>query len=251
MPETITIEALCVRAYREKRMDRLPANAARQVIGLRGPAALGAGPLARGERVDTSSWGATAEARSRETLRQFLDAGDGLLALHDAVLQLNDYFVEDLDTPAGDFALWTRDGALDAGQWIDAAPQGNGGTIRAARVRRQAGADGEALRVTPIVGAPVRAVRRIVIAPLIVLAGRAAEPPYVSPLVAPTKGKDRRKSLEAVTPRDLVVRERGDYAAWHHALTALAEHLAGIVDFYVTPPASPARPWEDPDAVAA
>ena len=248
MPETITIEALCVRAYREKRMDRLPANAARQVIGLRGPAALGAGPLARGERVDTSSWGATAEARSRETLRRFLDAGDGLLALHDAVLALDDYYVEDLDTPDGRFALWTRDGALEAGQWIDATPQGTGGTIQAARVSREATAEGESVRVTPLGEAP-RVVARIVIAPLIVLAGRAAEPPFVSPLAVPTKG--RRRGLEAAMPRDLVVRERGEYAAWHHALTALAEHLAGIVDFHVTPPVSPARPWEGPGAIAA
>jgi len=251
MPETISIEALCVTAYRDKRLDRLPANAARQVIGLRGPAALGAGPLARGEPVDTSSWGATAEARSRETLRRFLDAGDGLLALHDLVLQLDDYFCEDPDTPDGRFAIWTQDGALEAGQWINAAPQSSGGTIQAARVRRQATAEGESLRVTPLAGAPVRAVARIVTTPLVVLAGRAAEPPYVSPLIVPTKGKGRRGSLEAVTPRDVVVRERAIYAAWHHALTALAEHLAGIVDFRVTPPVSPARPWESPGAVAA
>lgn len=92
--ETIDIEALLVRAYREKKLDRLPADP-RRLLGIRGPAMPGASLLARGDRVDSSSWGALAVARNHETMAMLAGAGDALLAAHDLVLSLDDYFCED------------------------------------------------------------------------------------------------------------------------------------------------------------
>ncbi|MBX9659119.1 MAG: hypothetical protein K2X00_11180 [Nitrospiraceae bacterium] len=249
--ETIDIEALLVRAYRERRIDRLPVDT-RKVLGAAGPARIGNNTLSRGERVDTSGFGANAAARVNAVRSALAEAGELMLAAHDLVLSLDDYFVEDLRTEDCSFILWTKAGALDAGQWIDVGTGSRDATIQAATIKRDRGPDGEILTVTPLAGIRRRPLHRIVAAPLIVLTGRSGDPPGVSPIEVARKrkvyatGSSRviGERTEYVTPLDLVVCERGEYAAWHHALTSLAGQLSEGLGYAVAAPSVPARPWE-------
>lgn len=249
--ESISIDALLVRAYRENKIDRL-GGATRQVLGIQGPKAPGANTLARGERVDTSTYGASAAARMREVMRMLQNGGDALLTAHDLVLSLDDYFCEDHGTSDLAFSLWTREGALDAGHFIGKSERGEPTFIQAAEVSRDAGPDGETVRVSLIEGAPQRRLERIVIAPLIIASGRADLTPNVSPIEVERVQTvwDRRLKkrvaarTEYVTPLSEIVRERATYAAWHHALTAVASHLADLPGLAVTPPSLSDRPWE-------
>lgn len=249
--ETVDIGALLVRAYRERKIDRLPMDA-RNVLGASGPARIGNNTLSRGERVDTSGFGANAAAQINTVRSALAGAGEVMLTAHDLVLSLDDYFVEDLRTPDCGFTLWTKAGAIDAGQWIEVGTGPREATIQAATIERDSGPEGEALTVTPLIGTRRRPLHRIVAAPLIVLTGRSGEPPYVSPIeVARTRkvyasGSSRviGERTEYVTPLDHVVCERGEYAAWHHALTALATHLTEELGRSITGPHQPARPWE-------
>ncbi|MCJ2059825.1 hypothetical protein MKL09_25255 [Methylobacterium sp. J-048] len=255
--ESIGIEALMVRAYREKKIDRLGVDT-RRMLGIRGPMAPGSNALARGERVDTSGWGASAASQAREVLAMLYGAGDALLTAHDLVLSLDDYFCEDHNGEDLAFSLWTREGALEAGHFIAEEERGGTAFIQAAKVTRELGPDGETVRVAPIEDAPLRRLSKIVVAPLIVVAGRSDMPPYVSPIEidrvrAVWCRRTRRRigtRTEYITPLDVVVQERAAYAAWHHALTALAEQLADLPGLAIAPPCLPARPWEA-EAVAA
>lgn len=251
-PETVEIEALLVRAYRERRVDRLPADT-RKMLGMTGPSRIGSNTLSRGERVDTSGFGANAAARVNAVRSALADAGEMMLAAHDLVLSLDDYFVEDLRTPECAFTLWTKEGALDAGQWIEVGSgRGRDATIQAATVTRGHGPEGETVTVKPIAGTRQRRLHRVVMAPLIVLAGRAGEAPGISPIEVKRKrkiyaaGSNRAigEQVEYMTPLDMVACERGEYAAWHHALTVIAERLSNVLDRPVSGPSLPARPWE-------
>lgn len=247
--ETIDIETLLVRAYREKRIDRLPADPLR-MLGIHGPARLGNNTLSRGERVDTSGFGANAAARINAMRSALTDAGELMLAAHDLVLSLEDYFVEDLRTADCKFTLWTKTGALDAGQWIEIVD--HGATIQAATVTRSPGPEGEQITVKPIAGTRQRRLHRIVMAPLLVMTGRSGEVPYVSPIEVERMRKiyasDGRRVIEQVpvyvVSLDEVVRERGEYAAWHHALAALAAQLSEETGRVVCGPSLRAWPWD-------
>lgn len=163
-------------------------------------------------------------------------AGDALLAAHDLVLSLDDYFCEDHNSEDLALSLWTREGALDAGHFITEAAHGGPAFIQAVQVTREVDLDGETVRVALIEDAAPRRLHRIVVVPLIVVAGRSDMPPYVSPVEidrvravwCPRRRRRVGTRTEYITPLDVVVQERAAYAAWHHALTALAEQLAGL-----------------------
>lgn len=231
----------------KKKVDRLPADPQR-MLGIRSPAKPGANVLARGERVDTSSWGANAAAGYRETLARLHGAGEGLLTAHDLVLSLDDYFAEGDSEDELGFSLWTKAGAAEVGLAIVEPDSGWPPYLQVAETREEGGAT----VLTPVPGTRTRRLRKIVVAPLIVLAGRSGEPPYVSPveveaLKAAWCPKGRRRigvRTVYVTPLETVCRERADYAAWHHAMTALASALQDLPGLAVAPPCLPARPWE-------
>src|SRR6185503_4984687 len=111
MQEAIDIEDLLHRAYRHYRVERL----ARSTVPA-GPRASPANGLARllalGTRIDVSNRAAADIAAARHELA----VPDDILRLHDAVLALEDCFVE---TAGAEAVVWDRDVAAAQGQWID------------------------------------------------------------------------------------------------------------------------------------
>lgn len=238
--EVIDIEALLVRAYREKAVDRLCIGDERsqRALGrliLMGYPVTGGGGA--GERVDTSTWAANQAARESALMRQLRFTDDPLLALHDAVLDLPDFFVEATD--GLDFVVWDGETAKAAGHRIDAAPHGRFWTI-------QAGAH-EARRLT-----------RIVATNLVIQHGRHADRPEPSPVIG-RRGRalyDHRKHVtgyetEFDTPLDVVVQERAEYAVWHACLDMLAQGIGlFLTGLDVKRPSAPLAPWtETPDVM--
>lgn len=239
--ETIDIEALLVRAYWEKAVDRLCIGDERsqRALGrliLMGYPVVGGGG-GGGDRVDTSSWAANQAARERALMNQLRFTDDPLLALHDAVLDLPDFFVEATD--GLDFVVWCGETAKAAGQRIDAAPHGRFWTIQAE-------------------GHAPRRLTRIVATTLLIQHGRHADRPEPSAVIG-RRGRalyDHRKHVigyetEYDTPLDVVVQERAEYAVWHACLDMLAQgiclFLAGLD---VKRPSAPVAPWVDtPDVM--
>lgn len=243
--ETVDIEALLVRAYREKQVDRYGQDGKAAGAAALG---LGSGPRAPGsqlggpERVDTSSYAANQAARTSQALQQLAATPDGLLALHDAVLRLPDMFVE--YGAGADFVVWDVDTAERRGELI--TPSGGKASIQATRRR---GGRGEGRNDRIPVGAP----RPLTVLPMTVLVithGREASRPDVTdanlrrrPVYRP--GTRDIAGWEYVPDADLAVVafERARYAAWHAALGMLAAAGAEWAEFAVSGPAAPLTIW--------
>lgn len=244
--EAIDIEALLVRAYREKRVDRYGRDGRAAGAAALG---LGSGPRAPGsqlggpERVDTSSYAANSAARTRDALLQLAGTADGLLALHDAVLALPDMFVE--YGAGADFVVWDAVTAERRGEIITIAA--GKASIQATRRR---GGRGEGRNDRVPVGLP----RPLTILPMTVLVithGREDSRPEVTDAALRRRPVYRARSAwdivgwEYVSDADLdtVAFERARYAAWHAALGMLAAARAGCPEFAITGPLAPLTIW--------
>lgn len=238
--ETIDIEALLVRAYREKAVDRLGMGDERSERALGRLIGMGAPGFNTtslpGSRVDTSSFAARRASRERELMAQLRFVGDPLIRLHDAVLALPDFFVE--TTGDLDFVVWDGETAAQMGHVVTVEPYGRRATI-------QAGEE------------PARLVRQIVATNLVIQWGRSGVRVDPSPVVA-HRGRaiyDHRKQVTGYepafeTPLDVVRDERADYAVWRAAVDMLAMDCRVILaDLDVQRPAAPVCPWaHEPDA---
>ncbi len=176
--EVIDIEALLIRAYREKRVDRYGQDGrAAGAVAL----GLGAGPRAPGsqlggpERVDTSSYAANSAARTREAFLRLTGTADGLLALHDAVLALPDFYVE--YGAGADFLVFTAEDAARIGHRVTLT--GDRAMIQAVRRRGGRGAGRDDLLPD---GEP-RPCTRIVTSVLVIGHGRDMSRPDLSEVV--------------------------------------------------------------------
>lgn len=241
--ETIDIEGLLVRAYREKQIHTLNAGGA-IALGLTRPRAPGA-TFSASDKVDTSSFSARMAAELRELQARLGAAPSGLVDLHDAVLGLPDFYVE---TGAGlDFVAWDVETAERAGHRIEVAKDKGSATIvmvrpGAGRIRR-----GD---VVPV--GPVRHLVPIVTSTLMIVQGRYGDRPYVPDLVVTRRrpvyvGADKCAAgylPEYETPLHAVVEARAAYAVWHAALAMLADAFASSTEYEVTGPAAPAEPWK-------
>ncbi|MGX9981965.1 hypothetical protein [Methylobacterium fujisawaense] len=238
--EVIDVEALLIRAYREKQVDRRyhadpRSERALSRLILLGYPSVGGG--VGGERVDTSPFATKRIAIERELMGEIRFEAEPLMQVHDAVLALPDFFLEPLD--GLDFAVWDHETAKAHGHTIEAAQFGGTFSIRA----------GE--------HAP-RRVTRILPAPLLIRCARSAERPEPSPVVG-RRGRaiyDHRKHVagyetEWDTPLDVVVAERADYAVWQVCLDILAlQFRVFLTTLDVQRPSAPVAPWLDtPDVL--
>ncbi|PIK69811.1 hypothetical protein CS379_27950 [Methylobacterium frigidaeris] len=239
------IEALLVRAYREKRVDRYGQDGRQAGAVALG---LGSGPRAPGsqlggpERVDTSSYAANSAARTREAFLRLAGTADGLLALHDAVLALPDMYVE--YGAGADFLVWDAETAERHGEVITL--KGGKASIQATRRR---GGRGEGRNDRVPVGLP-RPLTTLPTSVLIITHGREASRPDVMdaslrrrPVYRPGTRDVAGFEFVADAPLDVVAFERARYAAWHAALGMLAAARAGCPEFAVTGPAAPLTIW--------
>lgn len=226
--EDIDIEALLVRAYFEKRIDRLgDCVATLAALGMaKGPKAP-ASIMGGGEKVDTSSYATRMAAQMRELELRLRRAPSALLTLHDAVLALPDFYAE---ISGFDFVVWDMETAARLGHRI--TPDRDRPTIVA-----EAG------------GEP-RALTRIVTATLMVVQGREAQPPEVAEVeiarMRPVYGGEHRKVMghvpEYIVSPIEVAYDRARYAVWHCALGMLSG--LDLPGYRITGPRAPATPWD-------
>lgn len=244
--EVIDIEALLMRAYWEKRIDRLDKGAAsRAALGLpKGPKAPGA-VFSMDTKVDTSSYSARVAAEMREMFLRLANAPDALLTLHDHVLALPDFFVE---LGAGvDFVVWDVETATRLRHLI-LDPKGDLPRIVTLRTRRDR-ATGEATLVP--YGEP-RALTRIVTTTLLTGHARECQRPGVSDVVVTRMRPIYRGGHKAAvgylpeheTPLDVVAMERARYAVWHVALGMVRDAMGSAPGLDITGPSAPPAPWE-------
>lgn len=223
--EIIDIEALLHRAYAQYRVDRVtPQN----VLGLARmkPAGSLVGAMqavALGTIVDNAS------AASRMIGLQTMCAAtpDDMLTVHDHVLALADWRIEN---PRGPAPMAWRLSEIDARGWHVEETAAGAFLVRHAR----RGADG-AMR-TPLVD-PYLLVT-------VIEHARAGTRPEVDE--APRAGRGR-PDAKALAARGDVMLGRALYAAWHAALGSLAADLGaeGVLSRHqVTGPIAPATPWD-------
>lgn len=226
--QKIDIEALLVWAYRDQCVDRMSAG-----FSPRGPGGSLSGGIAEyltlGTRVDTSGFAAKVLGSG--------NVADDALGVHDAVLRLDDIFVEWLTDTR--LKLWTREVATAEGWAV--CEQGKG-------VGRQY-----------LLTHPHRAPRHlgfIGLSALVIINARDGIRPdwhegWKPPAHRPANGrgaKDKRgrlrKSAGGVAA-EVVVYDRAVYRAWWWALEMLAAQLDGALDgFDVTGPTADSEPWE-------
>ncbi|WP_018264078.1 hypothetical protein [Methylobacterium sp. WSM2598] len=224
--EDIDVEALLVRAYRERQVHRLQTaegcdRALSRLIGLGTPSTGGGWNVA--EPVDTSAYAANMAARSREAWRRIEGTADALLDLHDQVLGLADWFVE--LTGGAEFLVWDRASAAALGHRIETAAEGD--TIVAVRRRGGRGAGREDL----VEDGPRRPVSRIVTTALVIRHAQDATRPHVADLVEvgrrPVYQGARKEAVGHAPVYDvapeLVARDRAIWSAWHAALGLIAQ----------------------------
>jgi len=225
--QKIDIEALLIWAYRDQCVDRMSAG-----FSPSGPGGSLSGGfaeyLALGTRVDTSGFAAKVLGSG--------NVADDALGVHDAVLRLDDVFVEWLTDTR--LKLWTREAAASEGWAV--AERGKGAAREYLLTR-----DNRAPRHLGFIG----------LSGLVILNARDAirpewhegwKPPAHRPAIG-RKPKDswgrRRKSFGGVTP-EVVIYDRAVYRAWWWALEMLAAQLDGALDgFAMTGPAADSEPW--------
>lgn len=243
--ETIDIEALIVRAYREKAVHRHRRVGA-LALGLTEPKALGGGFSAE-ERVDTSSFSARAAARTRELQAQLAAAPDVLLDLHAAVLDVPDFYIE--RTGGLDFVVWDVETAARLGHRIE-VDAGKGASI--VKIERRGGR-GRGRDFSLPVDAP-RRLTALTTSTIVILHGQHGDRPYVPDVVVqrmrPVYRGRHKEAIDYVpvyeTGAQEMVEARATYAVWHAALGILASAMAGAAEVEVTAPAVPAEPRQAP-----
>jgi len=240
--ETIDIEGLLVRAYREKQIHTLNAGGA-IALGLTRPRAPGA-TFSASDKVDTSSFAARMAAELRELQARLGAAPSGLVDLHDAVLALPDFYVE---RGAGlDFVVWDEVTAARLGHRIEVAQDKGSATIVAVRPGGGRKRRGELIAI-----GPVRYLVPVVTSTLLIVQGRYGDRPFVPDLVVSRMRPVYRGAStspvghvpEYETPLHAVVEARAAYAVWHAAMGILAQAFASSAEYEVTGPAAPAEPW--------
>lgn len=248
--ERIDIEALLERAYRVHRVEQ--ATSAR-VLGFSpaGPsisttAAL-AEVLALGTRVDTSFRAAALIGASSAAC----SVPDDILAVHDAVLALDDFFLEPQSGDVWDVATAAEAGLAIVNLDAERKPPGQRWRIQPARLDVDATAEDFARFGHPV--------ERIVTSMMMILHARIGGRPTVAPVKEIGRKpiyKGRKKQAvdyEPVyeTPLREVTRQRAEYAVWHAALGLLAAELCDLDTFEVVGPAAAAAPWKVGAADAA
>lgn len=234
--ETIDIEALLVRAYRQYQVDRVtPAR----VLGLVPPSVgcesnymIVARHLAYGTAIDTSPAGANILGRASDAAA----VPEDLLAVHDAVLALDDYFIE----RARDVCMvWDRETAERAnvdiwqqdGDWF-------------ARAKRWGNDEPEP---------PMRRLQKVTTSILVITNARNGTRPdvedlevdYMRPIYRGAHKEAVDYELIYVISPEMIALQRAEYQTWHCALGLLAAQLTELETFIVTGPAAPLAPWEE------
>jgi hypothetical protein len=234
--ETIDIEALLVRAYRQYQVDRVTPE---RLLGLTAPSGgsesnfmIIARHLAYGTSIDKSSAGANIIASANNAAA----VPDDLITLHDAVLALDDYFIErardvcmvwDRETAErANVEIWQKDG-----EWF-------------ARAKKWGNGEPEP---------PTRPLQQISTSILVILNARSGTRPDVDPLeveyMRPVYRGARKEAVDYepvyVTAPEIIAVQRAEYQTWHCALGLLAAQLSDLETFTVTGPAAPFAPWEE------
>lgn len=253
--ETIDVEDLLVRAYREQVVDRIsPAGLLalrRPSLGLGSPTALVVAHMALGTAIDGTAAGAAFLGRAG----QMRAVADDYIDLHDAVLSLPRFYADLTGGPG--FVVWTE-ADLRASPHFAVIGQAPALRITPRRrdlpERRPAGFRNGVAVAAPAEAAegPSRALHLIEPAVALVACGRAGVRPDVSPLRI-ERLRPRYAGQRKVVGHDpvyetapaTVALERATYAVWHHALTLLAGLLAGLERFQVVGPSAPSAPWDD------
>lgn len=225
--QTIDIEALLSWAYRDQCVDKMC-----QVFKPKGPSASPANNLAQyltlGCRVDSSNVAARIIGSG--------NVADDAVTLHDAVLALDDIFIE-WETDSR-LKLWTHEAAADEGFTICERNGGNGKTYW--KHDRE-----------------MKALCRldfISLSTLIISHAKAGDRPEWHEGWRPVRGKkvragktvDRRgRRLKTRMVDDYTVsRDRGIYRVWWWGLELLTATLTGDLDrFTLTGPSALAEPW--------
>jgi len=226
--QPIDIEALLSWAYREQCVDRMCAG-----FTPKGPSASPANNLAQyltlGTRVDSPNYAARIIGSG--------NVADDALAVHDAVLALDDVFIE-WETDSR-LKLWTHEAAVDEGFSICERNGGNGRTYWKHNREMQAECRLDFIGVSM----------------LMITHGRADDRPEWHEGWKPVKGrkpirrgktKDRwGRTLKSRMVDDYTVaRDRGVYRVWWWALELLAAQLSDELDrFTITGPAAVSDPW--------
>ena len=248
--EEIDVEALLIRAYRERQVHKLQAGGGERadgicarLLGVTFPA--GCGGWSVGERVDSSTYAAKMAARSLEAWRRLerVGGGDALDTLHDVVLGLPDFYVELTGGPG--FLVWDRKTAEAHGHRI--AQTEAGYTITAGRTRGGAGPRAGEWRQA----GPVRFVTAIVTSALVIRCAADQSRPVVADLVeVGRRGVYRGRKTGAVahvpvyeTEPEIVAADRATYAAWHAAIEMIAQAVRSLSGYVVTGPCAPLEPW--------
>jgi len=226
--QSIDIEALLSWAYREQCVDRMCAG-----FSPKGPSASPANNLANyltlGTRVDSSNFAS-----------RIIDSGnvaDDALAVHAAVLALDDVFIE-WETDSR-LKLWTHETAVDEGFSICERNGGSGRTYW--KHNREMKAECR----LDFIGASI----------LMITHAKAGDRPEWHEGWRPVKGRKplRRGKMKDRWGRTLksrmvddysVSRDRGIYRVWWWALELLAAQLSDDLErFNVTGPVTVAEPW--------
>ncbi|WP_404291518.1 hypothetical protein ACD578_05320 [Microvirga sp. RSM25] len=234
--ETIDIEALLVRAYRQYQVDRATPE---KILGLVVPMLpsesnymIVARHLAYGTSIDTSPAGANILGRATDAAA----VPEDLFAVHDAVLALDDYFIErardvcmvwDRETAArADVEIWQQDG-----EWF-------------ARAKRWGAGEPEP---------PARRLQQVSTSVIVILNARAGIRPTVDDLEIVDQRpiyRGARKEPVGYEPvylisPEMIAVQRAEYQVWHCALALLAAQISELDTLTVTGPAAPLSPWDE------
>ena len=234
--EIIDIEALLVRAYRQYAVDRVTPE---RIMGLSLPAGNSVSNMmivcrhmALGTFIDSSP-------RAAVMLGSATDAAavpEDLLAVHDAVLGLDGYYLERAGTEC---LVWDGETAERAGLRIERkgsdwfiCPKDDTGALQGLHERR---------------------VSSINTSVMVILHARAATRPHVDELVEverrPIYRGARKQAvghevIYATSPEAIAI-QKAEYQVWHCALGLLAAQLKDLARFDVTGPAAPLEPWNE------
>lgn len=220
--ESITIEALLHRAYGQYRVDRVTPAA---ILGMPryrpGGSLVGVmSTLQLGTIIDNSG----AAARMLGAQSMAAATPDDLLVVHDHVLALSEWMIEDAESAAPQ--VWKRSDIAANGWRVEDAATG----LWLVRPGQDGAADGWSRLQDPFLTV------------LVIEHARAGSRPDHGGPLAPQRG---RPDAEARAARADVMLTRAIYATWHAALGLLAADLAGTLTKHdVQPPASPAAPWD-------
>lgn len=226
--ETIDIEALLHRAYGQHRVDKVTPQG---VLGLgrRGPGGSLVGAMqavALGTIVDNS--GVAARMIGLQTM--MAATPDDMLVVHDHVLALADWLIE--EARSGEPAVWRRTDIAARGWRVEEAADGLW-LVRPGEAR--GGGDAMSALTDPYLLA------------LVVEHARAGTRPDDLGVSERARRRRGRPGAAARAERGDVMLARAIYATWHAALGVLAADLDGVLTMHrVTGPAAVADPWNRP-----